>query len=455
MPPQQGASNLSYAGIFIVAAMLVAAILFLVPSSKISAIAAFAICQVTNLASSKTCTIVDADDEDYKPDTYTTQVQGINFNKALKVSIVQGQDGLVWKIALDNNGKYKATLLDEKSLGAYLGAGFDVGPKNLGAKAYLEAASNIGLQLGDEVTFDNSEDLNAFLQRKTASKLAKNVPLVGDLLEKAVIHFLGNDKVTPSSRIIGVKKASEIAGELGIDLPLSFDTTLGAGTGANEAIQIRQNDDGTLTFVKNQTLAANGNASNVGFDGSSKVETRFKFDPQARLINITEEITQVTASGVAANPEETQSKGRHAATRNVLKSGLIDIQGLNQTIINKNWELDPKDPDYSQRVSAAYLAMLNPNLESVENVKAITGNAMTKPADNADPFQKYLYEEAKVWKANYQGSNYETGAGANIKAGPYSVGADVKLGYNQLNASEVIWYGAPGAGERQAIKIDQ
>jgi len=450
---ERGASTAEYAGLVVLAALILGVVVPLV-SGNLRDHLAYTLCTIFTGGRPGACEAPEA--KRYKPGGCTLASSTNTYGGQVDVAFFQvGKDLTFMRTTtVDNNGKKTVTVTAVDNTSAGVGTGIGAGGHWKGANAGADAtaAANLKLGIGDAWTFtgENPEQkANAF---------------IGDIREKAALNAAGRTTIGfvpahlydavagPDIRDPDVKRfefsvngSGSIAAGLGLGpkdkksakpasakptswkkrfaekydkrgsngLTPNFNGYVTVDGSEKGVIEVGKNGETSATIMLSGTGAAGenhvlgGNRGTRGYTGSVKVIK----DRYGRITSL--DLTRMTYKGGTAQTVTTHvpitDNAGQEAVRNYLFSDLMTKEG--QTALNLTWDdLAPTDP----------------------------------PGPDATPLEKLLYAKGRTTKQDYTYDSSQNDFGLNVKAG-LKLGLGVSAGGANQRLTGAQYLGAPGA----------
>lgn len=462
-----GASTAEYAGLIVLAALILG-VLVPVVSTPLRDQLRVALCKILNPGNTGKCAAPAM--PQYKPNSCTLSTSTENYDGTLDVEIVEVGKGLsfVRTTTVKNNGDKEVTVTAVDNTKAGVNAGIGAGAhwgKVANAGGSGSVAAGLKLGIGDSWTFTGKKNEAVNKANRYISDIKKRAVVhaavgTGNPLAYGADKLLGTDIRKPDIRRyeLSVNGSGTVSGGLGLGIngksskapkppnnkPKSwrkrfnekhdkrapwngsYSGSLGGSVsidGSAKAIVERysiknpDNPNGTaVTFQVSGNASANGSYFIGGkkWNGSITGSIKATKDKNGRLISL--DLTRTTASaGNSAGTAQTTTTHvpiANDADRQAVSSLLGDT-GNGQVGLNLNWD------DFSPA---------------------------TPPGADASPFKKLIYQKGQVTRQNYTYDPRQNSYSGGFKAGPEATGAiDFTHGKDNRKLTGAQYLGAPGA----------
>lgn len=457
-----GASSAEYAGLVVLAALILG-VLVPVVATPLRDNIEYELCKIFHPGDASACQ--SPSDKKYKPTSCTLSTSTKNYDGTLDVEFIRVGKGLsfVRTTTVDNNGKKTVTLtaVDNSKIGvqAGIGAGVSKGGGQAGANASVSADVKVGI--GDSWTFTDqkhgpsaesqADKFTSGIKEKAVIKSAEHSGVVGWLGGHLYDSVAGPDIPDPdvSRYEISVNGNGSVSAGLGLGTtkkPSStppkgwrnkfnqkYDKRSGKGIkpnvnagisidGSEKAIveQYTNNHPGNhggsaVTLMLTGTGSANenhlwdGHKWTRGYTGAIKVTK----DKNGRITAL--DLTRTTNDGGKAQTVNTHLPVDNNADQQAVRDYLLSDVGTKagQTALNLTWDdLAPTDP----------------------------------PGPGANPLQKLLYEKGQTTRQNYSYNATQNGISGGVKAGPEAtLGFGLTATGTDQNLTDAQYLGSPGA----------
>jgi len=448
----RGASSVEYAALIVLAALVLAAVVTVVPNPIRDGIGG-ELCKIFHFGNAAACEKRETSaDEKYKPKVCTTQFTYDQYGVDVDVSFIRVGQNLTFLKTKTSDGKVTLTAVEGGKAGvqAAASAGLHLGKAlNIGGGVSADATLNVGV--GDGWVFNDDDKANQFISDIKKRKTIDSVEHSG------VAGWIGGhiyDAVDgpPDIRDPDIKRY-----EGAVDVNGNAILGLGLGPANSTGKHAKNRKDPNDKDQRSENRIDPNVNGYANINGNEKV-----IYEKNKATGQTSATFQLSGGGNAGENHGTpdghqvQAQSRGAMTiRTDDKTGkLVGIDFTQTHIVNGKATVTtttlPVTDENRDRVSKSILAE-GPAGPGVKTLALNWDNMVPDhdPGPNASELEKELFQHGQVQKVDYNYKGDTDTYGANAKAGPFALGA----AYNQINSDQSVsgaqYLGAPGADGRR------
>lgn len=453
--PERGASSAEYAGLIVLAALILGVLYPLLPAAVEDGVST-ALCKIFNIGHSQNCGKQSKSaDERYKPKACTTQLSYNQYGVDLDVSLVRVGENLTFIKTKTSDGKVTLTAIEGGKAGvqAAASAGLHFGKViNVGGGVSADATLNIGV--GDGWTFDSDKKADQFIgdikKRKT----------IDSVEDSGVVGWVGGHVYDAVDGPPDIPDPDIKRYEGSVDLNGNGDLGLSFGLANPKGKHAKNRKDPNDKDQRSDNRFSPNAGGYVGVNGNEKViyEKNKKTGQTSATYRLTGGVNggenHFTAGG---HQGQAQTRGEMTIKTDDKTGKLVEIDFKQTHIVNGKATVTtttlPVTDENRQRVARSLLqeGPAGPGLRTL----SLNWDDMVPdhdPGPNASDLEKELFQHGQVQKVDYNYSGDTDTYGANAKAGPIALGG----AYNQISSDQTVsgaqYLGAPGAdGKRHFV----
>lgn len=451
----RGASSAEYAGLIVLAALILGALVPLV-TGNLGQHVEYALCKILQGGSAGSCE--SPEDQRYKPDYCLLGLTNEFYGGQVDVAIVRaGKDlSFIRTTTVDNKGNktVRLTAVDNSQLGVGTGVGVGAngGGVNIGADAQINAGVKVGI--GDTWMFTG----------KDAEKKADG--MVGDIREQATIDAVKDSG--PVGWLAGGAYDAAAGPDVRdsdlnrYEMSVNADGSVGAGLGLGPGNPKGKHAKGRKDPKDKDQRGDNGVTPNadvsVGIDGTEKaiVEENKKTGESA--------VTMMLSGSGSAQEHHIWDGHRYVRNYggmmrvNKDKNGTItsiDLTRMTADGGKAQWVTNhlQLDTDAERQTVADYM-LSDVGTKAGQTMLNLTWDDMAPtdpPGSDATPLQKLLYEKGQTTKQDYTYDSKQNNYGAHAKLG-LMLGANVSAGSTGQQLTGAQYLGAPGPDGKRSYR---
>lgn len=464
---EAGASTAEYAGLIVLAALILGVLVPVVATPLRDQLSA-ALCKIFHPGAAGKCAAPAT--RQYKPDRCTLSTSTENYDGTLDVEIVEVGKGLsfVRTTTVKNNGDKEVTVTAVDNTKAGVNAGIGVGEhggKALNAGGDASAAANLKLGIGDSWTFTG----------KGNEAVNKANSYISDIRKRAVVHSAvgsGNPLAYGADKLLGTDIRNPDIRRYELSVNGSGTVSAGLGLGINGKSskapkppsnqpkswrkRFNEKHDKRAPYTENY----NGNlGGSVSVDASAKAiverySSKNPDNPNGSAVTF-EVGGNASAKGsyiIGGKKWNGSITGSIKATKD--KNGRLISLDLTRTTASAGNSVGkaqtttthvPIENDADRRAVASLLGDTASGQVGL-NLNWDDFSPATPPGADASPFKKLIYQKGQVTRQDYTYNPQQSSYGGGFKAGPEATGAlDFTHSKDDRKLTGSQYLGAPGA----------